>query len=371
MKKAKFLVSIIVIIIFVICAKSIIFASSGDVIGNIYSTDIKAYINGTEVPSYNIGGKTVIIVEDVIKYNYYNDDLRTLIVGSISPQTVIEGKNNQTTPPGRIVGKVYETDIKTYIYNKQLTSYSLNGKMAVAIEELGDDNTFSDIGGKFIWNEKERTISLEFMYNRYISDIMREKGVNMNISDNYEISFESSPIVNGSLSGSFKIPQDEAFKPLTLNDDIIGYFCRPESTHFYDDGNSVFLVTEPDAYFFYFYKEKVRELLENTPVVQPSQKDWLDHYENQMCTIIDSYETEDYIFLYMTQHIIHGSTQFLRRISKDGTQICYDSEFESVSLHGNKRFDDVVIDKENEKVTFGYDTFYEIDLKTGTMTKKQ
>ncbi|HIW48281.1 MAG TPA: hypothetical protein H9687_03235, partial [Firmicutes bacterium] len=33
--------------------------------GQIYATDIRAYINGVEVPSYNIGGKTAVVVEDI------------------------------------------------------------------------------------------------------------------------------------------------------------------------------------------------------------------------------------------------------------------------------------------------------------------
>ena len=40
-------------------------AANGDVIGSIYSTDILAYVNGRPIRSYNIGGKTVILVEDL------------------------------------------------------------------------------------------------------------------------------------------------------------------------------------------------------------------------------------------------------------------------------------------------------------------
>lgn len=344
------------------------FAKSGDIAGKIYSTDIKAYINGIEVPSYNIGGKTVVLVEDIVKYNYYNDDLRTLIIGDLAPYNLIEGKNTQTLPSGSVIGNVYETDIKTYIYNKQLTSYSLNGKMAVAIEELGDDNTFSNIGGKFIWDEKERTISLEFMYSKSINKLMREKGVNMNITDDYEISFESKPIVSGNVSG-FKIPESDMPQPLTLDGKVMGYICCPTSSHFYDDGNNISLIAERGAFFFYFFEEKVAEYLKDTKPVSPTQQDWLDYYESQWYTIIDSYETDEYIFLYMSQPNFHGSTQSLRRIAKDGSLIEYDNEFDSVSLHGNKFFDNVIIDKENEKVTFGYDVYYEIDLKTGEITK--
>ncbi len=68
----------------------------------------------------------------------------------------------------------------------------------------------------------------------------------------------------------------------------------------------------------------------------------------------------------------HGSNHFLNRIDKaTGKCIWYSQEFTSVSLWGTKVFDNVEIDREREIVTFRYDTDYEIDLKTGKMTKSE
>ena len=44
---------------------STVLAAYGDVAGYIYSTDILAYINDKPIESYNIGGKTAIIMEDL------------------------------------------------------------------------------------------------------------------------------------------------------------------------------------------------------------------------------------------------------------------------------------------------------------------
>lgn len=49
---------------------SVSMAKNGDVIGNIYATNIKTYINGYPISSYNIGGKTCICVEDLDQYRY-------------------------------------------------------------------------------------------------------------------------------------------------------------------------------------------------------------------------------------------------------------------------------------------------------------
>ena len=40
-------------------------SADGGVIGHIYSTDILTYVNGEPIDAYNIGGKTVVIAEDL------------------------------------------------------------------------------------------------------------------------------------------------------------------------------------------------------------------------------------------------------------------------------------------------------------------
>ena len=57
-----------------------VIAANGDIAGSIYSTDIKACINGVWVDSYNIGGKTVVIVEDITSQYAYSEPLRTLVL---------------------------------------------------------------------------------------------------------------------------------------------------------------------------------------------------------------------------------------------------------------------------------------------------
>lgn len=78
-----------------------VFAANGDIVGHIYSTDIRAYINGVEVESYNIGGKTAIVIEDIIKENsheyIYDDSIRTLKFFSLNPHYLVEEKTQNKT----------------------------------------------------------------------------------------------------------------------------------------------------------------------------------------------------------------------------------------------------------------------------------
>lgn len=57
----------------------------GDIIGKVFYTDIVTVIDGKEIPSVNIGGRTAIIVEDLSDYGYdvtWSNETRTLDVKS-------------------------------------------------------------------------------------------------------------------------------------------------------------------------------------------------------------------------------------------------------------------------------------------------
>ena len=42
----------------------------GDVVGHTYYTDITAQIDGHPLPSYNIGGETAVVAEDLREYGF-------------------------------------------------------------------------------------------------------------------------------------------------------------------------------------------------------------------------------------------------------------------------------------------------------------
>ncbi len=134
--------------------------------GNIYSTDIKAYINNCNVKAYNIGGRTCVPIEDVTQAYSYDDANRVLLIESFAPDKLIKYTGSSSkTANGTIVGSIYSTDIKTYVYNTELPAYNIGGKTCVAIEDLGADSSFSNIGGKYLWDSSARTIKLKFMYD--------------------------------------------------------------------------------------------------------------------------------------------------------------------------------------------------------------
>lgn len=156
-----------------VCVLSVCaYAAQGDIVGKIYSTDITAKISGNEVPSYNIGGRTVIVLEEIQNlyagFNCeYNDEERLM--------TVYAGTgNNMDThiergETGLVLGNVYDTDIKVLLNGSYIQGYNIGGQTAVCIEDMGDLTDSPNAGygyskytARYIWDEEERTISLEF-----------------------------------------------------------------------------------------------------------------------------------------------------------------------------------------------------------------
>lgn len=139
-KYMKKIIGLYFLIVLFVFAVSPAYAKTGDVTGNIYSTDILATFNGFPIQSYNIGGKTAIIIEDLQEYGFYisyDNDFRLLNAdignGIVSAQveTITRGK------VGNITGNIYETDIVVFLNGEKIDSYNIGGKTCVCIEDLG------------------------------------------------------------------------------------------------------------------------------------------------------------------------------------------------------------------------------------------
>lgn len=152
-------------------------AAVGDIVGTIYTTDILATINGEPIPSYNIGGKTAIIAEDLSDKFYgfsceYNDETRTLTVTGLSV-AVPRDRGVSRGEVGGVAGNVYETDIKVIFNGYEVQGYNIGGKTAIAIEDLGtpDGSSPNEEYGlskylcSFVWDNDTRTVSLTALLN--------------------------------------------------------------------------------------------------------------------------------------------------------------------------------------------------------------
>ncbi len=361
------------IIMFIISITTL--AAKGDVVGYIYSTDIRAYINGVEVQSYNIGGKTAVVIEDVFKEHtkqyIYDDSSRTLKFSSLNPNYLVEGKSENKTAYGSIVGKIYETDIETSIYDVTIPAYNMGGKTAVAIEDLGYDGAFSPIGGKFIWNEKDRTISLEFLYETgyTLSELSEDKNINITVNETMteaEATFEQL-FHCGGYQQHFSFPDYvtddsniEVILPIKAEGETIGYYFRRP------------LKENKFIAFTYWYPEKFKEAAKvYTTAPRKTREEIIAHFlsYHSVGEPRERFDTDEYSFVYISVAGTSWTSYNLIQVYDDGTYIDYGDEIQM----RNRSPRNLVIDKENEKVTFKHvDRYtsewfidYEIDLKNG------
>lgn len=220
-----------------------VYAAPGDTVGEIYSTDILAYINGSPINSYNIGGKTVILAEDLcnndtgVHYGFdcvYDNTTRSLTLDS----TFTEGNSNiqvERGSVGDVVGKVYETDIKVIFNSHEIAGYNIGGQTAICIEDLGayDQSEHNAAYGyskylcNAVWNGETR----EIMLNTFLQDlnyfgVYPKRKLDFVINDNQiYCTFDQL----GSYSGSVKFNYSAEFKndiyrikPVYFNDTVVG-----------------------------------------------------------------------------------------------------------------------------------------------------
>ncbi len=341
------------------------YAANGDIIGAIYSTDIIADINNVPVESYSLNGKTAIILEDLAQHGanvVYNDAARTLIVNT-ADMTDFKVKEIKRGTVGSIVGYIYESDIKVYLNGFEINAFSLNGKMAAAIEEIGCDNAYSSYNAKYVWNGAKRTISLHWLTENFLGQLSQKLSGSecgyMFVLDGNQLTVTVDKF---SKSLGFSTCSYEN-GPVYCDGMEVGYCFKSYKASFSENGMETDFLNNA----IYIDWDKMLAILSTKEKTPPDYNEIMQYIETRYIpvgNVIDRIDTENYSFVYISIATTRGATQVMLYAGKDGTFINYADNFKSVSLHGNKFFDNLVIDKENEKVYFRYDKDYVIDLKT-------
>ena len=133
-------------------------AQSYGIIGSVLTTDIKAYINGYEIPAYNVDGNMVIVGSDLRNYGFnvvYDNNTRSSRVtydsnGTWNPIFVTTENDDSV---GIKVMDVYDTDITVYVNGTPVTGYNVDGRMAFRFSEL-------KMFGSYYYDNTSRTTNL-------------------------------------------------------------------------------------------------------------------------------------------------------------------------------------------------------------------
>lgn len=130
-----------------------------EVIGHALYTDIVAEIDGHPIASYNVGGRTAVMVQDLNWYGFYvywNEAARAVYVWpeSIRPGGVsVETPEYVPQPPEGKVGDaaypIYASDIKVYVAGEETESFNIGGHVMVYLSDLLPY-------GELNWNEEEK-----------------------------------------------------------------------------------------------------------------------------------------------------------------------------------------------------------------------
>ena len=134
-----------------------------DVIDWVLYTDIRTYIDGVEISSFNIHNNTAVVVEDLAHYGFkvvWDGEARTLSV-TRDPSKEVSGSktSSASVPSGGKIGdramEVYSTDIVTYLDGELTESYNVGGMTIVYVDDLAEL-----YASDYVWDGDARTLSM-------------------------------------------------------------------------------------------------------------------------------------------------------------------------------------------------------------------
>ena len=141
-------------------------ANAAGVAGNYYYTDIKTYVRGQLIDSYNVGGKTVILCEALQDYGfnvYWDANNRLLKITDVHGSAVSNAADSTTGAIGAVAGSYYYTDIVTYFNDVVMESYNLGGKTVIPATSL------RNLGYDVVWDETNRRVLIDTDTNNFVA----------------------------------------------------------------------------------------------------------------------------------------------------------------------------------------------------------
>lgn len=133
-------ICILTVALFLLLPLSAAALRPGDAAGHVLATEIRAFIDGVEIPAYNIDGHLGVVAEDLDAYGFvtaYDDATRTLTVtrtGDTVRGVAIPESSHQ--PSGTVLLRVLYSDIRVYLDGREVVGYNIDGRTIILFSAL-------------------------------------------------------------------------------------------------------------------------------------------------------------------------------------------------------------------------------------------
>jgi len=166
----------------------------GDEIGDVRNTDIRTYVNGYRIPSFNINNRSVVMLRDLVHYGFdttFNEATRTatLIRNYDKPFNPIRDFEATMGPPGSLAFRHLHTDIVAVINGVTVQSFNVRGYTAILFADLRDAGNF----GTMRWNETTRRSTIELFSNPVRAVSIDRSNASVRAGDTFQLGAVITP----------------------------------------------------------------------------------------------------------------------------------------------------------------------------------
>lgn len=150
--KIKALIFAIIINIFIFAA----IAGAEEYIGDLYTDDTTAFIDGLQIPVYNYNNYPYAVAEDLGGYGFdikWVQAEKTLYLNYDRYKNYYPYKYVDFSIDKAYQGSVYKSDTKVMLNGEQIPAYSLNGRMIISLDELWRI-------GRVNWYDESKTVGV-------------------------------------------------------------------------------------------------------------------------------------------------------------------------------------------------------------------
>lgn len=153
----------ILLLCFIICNN--VFAQYERESGDVYYTDVKAYIKDIPIEVFDIEGEIVVECENLESYGFFvawDSNERVLrLAENVYETEELKNKSNTLINEDKhntenIAKKYYCSDIVTYLNGKKIKSYNVDGKTLIPIKGM------ADCGYIVKWDEQKKEFKVNF-----------------------------------------------------------------------------------------------------------------------------------------------------------------------------------------------------------------